>query len=44
MSLQELADLLYNQKIKEGWKNVSMEKSLSRATEYFRIKKIIENQ
>ena len=38
-----LADELYNQKVIDGWKNVSMEDCLKRATDYYRIDEIVKN-
>ena len=36
--VKQLADELYNQKVLDGWKNVSMETCLKRATDYYRNK------
>ena len=36
--VKQLADELYNQKVLNGWKNVSMETCLKRATDYYRNK------
>ncbi len=38
-----LADELYNQKVLDGWKNVSIEECLKRATDYYRIDEIVKN-
>ena len=36
--VKQLADELYNQKVLNGWKNVSMETCLKRASDYYRNK------
>ena len=36
--VKQLADELYNQKVLDGWKNVSMKTCLKRATDYYRNK------
>jgi len=41
--VKKLADKLYNQLVEEGWKNVSMERQLKRATEYYRIDALVKN-
>ena len=38
-----LADKLYNQKVIDGWKNVSMIDCLKRTTDYYRIDEIVKN-
>jgi len=40
--VKELADELYNQKVLDGWKNVSMETCLKRATDYYRMDKVVK--
>lgn len=40
--VKQLADELYNQKVLDGWKNVSMETCLKRATDYYRMDKVVE--
>jgi len=40
--VKQLADELYNQKVLDGWKNVSMETCLKRATDYYRTDKKME--
>jgi hypothetical protein len=40
--VKQLADELYNQKILDGWKNVSMETCLKRATDYYRMDKVVK--
>jgi hypothetical protein len=37
--VKQLADELYNQKVLDGWKNVSMERCLKIATDYYRMDK-----
>jgi len=39
-----LADEIYNQKVLDGWKNVSMEDCLKRATDYYIIDEIVKNK
>ena len=41
--VKKLADKLYDQLVEEGWKNVSMERQLERATEYYRIDALVKN-
>jgi len=38
--VKQLADELYNQKVLDGWKNVSMERCLKIATDYYRMDKL----
>ena len=40
--VKQLAEELYNQKVLDGWKNVSMETCLKRATDYYRIDEVIK--
>ena len=40
--VKQLADELYNQKVLDGWKNVSMETCLKRATDYYRMDKVVK--
>lgn len=40
--VKQLADELYNQKILDGWKNVSMETCLKKATDYYRMDKVVK--
>ena len=40
--VKQLADELYNQKVLDGWKNVSMETCLKRATDYYRMDKLVK--
>ena len=40
--VKQLADELYNQKVLDGWKNVSMEACLKRATDYYRMDKVVK--
>ena len=40
--VKQLADELYNQKVLDGWKNVSMESCLKRATDYYRMDEVVK--
>ena len=40
--VKQLADELYNQKVLDGWKNVSMETCLKRATDYYRMDEVVK--
>jgi len=40
--VKQLADELYNQKVLDGWKNVSIETCLNRATDYYRIDELVK--
>jgi hypothetical protein len=40
--VKQLADALYNQKILEGWENVSTETCLKRATDYYRMDEVVK--
>jgi hypothetical protein len=40
--VKQLADELYNQKVLDGWKNVSMEACLKRATDYYRMDEVVK--
>jgi len=40
--VKQLVDELYNQKVLDGWKNVSMETCLKRATDYYRMDKVVK--
>lgn len=40
--VKQLADELYNQKVLDGWKNVSMETCLKRATDYYRMNEVVK--
>lgn len=40
--LKQLADELYNQQVLDGWENVSMETCLKRATDYYRMDKLVK--
>jgi len=42
--LKELAEMLYEQRVKEGWKNVSIENCIKRAEDFYRIKELIKNK
>lgn len=40
--VKQLADELYNQKVLDGWKNVSMKTCLKRATDYYRMDEVVK--
>jgi len=40
--VKQLADELYNQKVLDGWKNISMENCLNRATDYYRMDEVVK--
>ena len=41
--VEKLADALYNQKVLDGWKNVSMEDCKRKADEYFRVHELAKS-
>lgn len=40
--VKQLADALYDQKINDGWKNVSIENCFKRATDYYRMDEVVK--